>query len=259
MTFSLPASTSRPKLSAERSGVLRYFYSIAAIVMLGITLIGFRHFYFHGQSYPGRPLTAPIRTLILVHGMAMSAWLILSIIQPLLIATRRAKVHMALGRIGAVIASMIVVLGLVIATQSTAVAIPDDTFGALTPKQFMALSYATMLMFGLLVGLGVWHRKRADIHKPMMFLGTLCAMAAAMDRIDVIREIYSKTVLYTIWGPFFSTLVIGAVVLVLRCVLMRSFDRWFAIGLGSLSVVFALAVRVATTPAWGWFANLLIH
>ena len=143
----MPLSASTPNLSPERSGALRYFYSIVSVVMLGLVLIGFRHFFFHGQAYPGRPITPSIRTVIIIHSIAMSCWLILSIIQPLLIATRRRKVHMALGRIGAVIASVIVVLGLVVATKSTAVPTPDATYGALTPEQFMALAYATTMRY----------------------------------------------------------------------------------------------------------------
>lgn len=166
--------------------------------MLGLVLVGFRHFFFHGQAYPGRPIVPSIRAVIIFHAIAMSGWLVLSIIQPLLIATRRRKVHMALGRIGAVLALVIVVLGLVVATKSPAVAILDETYGALTPEQFMALAYATILTFGLFVAIGVWHRKRSDIHKPMMFLATLGVMPAAMDRIDAVRELYSKTFLYSI-------------------------------------------------------------
>ena len=259
MTTPVPLSASTSNLSPERSGALRYFYSIASVVMLGLVLIGFRHFFFHGQAYPGRPITPSIRTVIITHSIAMSCWLILSIIQPLLIATRRRRVHMALGRIGAVIASVIVVLGLVVATKSTAVVIPDETFGALTPEQFMALSYATALTFGLFVAIGVWYRRRPDIHKPMMFLATLGLLPAAMDRIDAVRELYSKTFLYSIWGPFFSTLVIGALVFILICVLSRRFDRWFAIGLSGLFLIYAVTMQLATTSAWVWFAKLLVQ
>jgi hypothetical protein len=237
---------------------VRYFYSVAAIGMLVLGIIGFRHFYFQGQSYPGRTLTPQIRALVIVHGIAMSVWLLLSIAQPLLIATRRRKVHMAFGRIGAVVALVIVVLGLAVATKSTAVAIPDETFGALTPKQFMALPYASILTFGLLVAIGVWHRHRPEIHKPMIFLGTLSAMSAALDRIDGIRELSANTFWHSIWGPFCSTLAIGVVVLIARCLLTRSFDRWFAIGLAGLFLVFAVTMQVATSPAWSWIADRLV-
>jgi len=259
MTHPSPLSASSPTLSTERSGASRYFYSIASVVMLGLVLIGFRHFFFHGQAYPGRPIVPSIRAVVILHAIAMSGWLVLSIIQPLLIATRRRKVHMALGRIGAVLASVIVVLGLVVATKSTEVAILDATYGALTPKQFMALAYATALTFGLFVAIGVCYRKQPDIHKPTMFLATLGVMPAALDRIDAVRELYSKTFLYSIWGPFFSTLVIGAVVFILKCVLSRRFDRWFAIGLSSLFLIYAVTMQLATTSAWGWLADLLVH
>ena len=57
----------------------RLFYSIASIVLLVLTLIGFRMFYLHLQAFPGRPLTPPIRTLLIVHGVSMTIWMLLSI------------------------------------------------------------------------------------------------------------------------------------------------------------------------------------
>src|SRR5262245_66623870 len=127
MTHPVPLSASSLTVSTERSGASRYFYSIASVVMLGLVLIGFRHFFFHGQAYPGRPIVPSIRAVVIFHAIAMSGWLVLSIIQPLLIATRRRKVHMALGRIGSVPASVTVVLGLVVGTELPACAIPDES------------------------------------------------------------------------------------------------------------------------------------
>lgn len=42
------------------------------------------------------------------------------------------------------------------------------------------------------------------------------------------------------------------------CVLARAFDRWFAAGLAVLVLVFGVMVQVAPTPAWDWFASLLV-
>jgi hypothetical protein len=244
----------RPERPELRSGPLRWFWSASAAAVLVLSVVGFRHFFLHGQSYPGRPITPPIRELVIAHGVAMSAWLVLMIVQPLLVATRRVRVHMTLGRVGAVLAAGIVVLGFVLATRSAAVAPPGAMIGPFTARQFMAVPYSGALVFGLCVGIGVWQRKRPDVHRPMIFLGTLSAFAAAMDRIDGIRDLYAGTFLYAIWGPFFSALAVGVVLLALKCALARSFDRWFAGGLAALFVVFAVTVQVATSPAWERFA-----
>src|SRR5688572_18691285 len=74
----------------------RLFYSIASIALLALTFIGFRFFYLHMQAFPGRPLTPPIRTLVIAHGVSMTVWMLLAVVQPLLVAANRKRVHMAL-------------------------------------------------------------------------------------------------------------------------------------------------------------------
>ncbi|MFO1482065.1 MAG: hypothetical protein U1F71_01760 [Verrucomicrobiaceae bacterium] len=76
MSFSsTPHSNGELPLTTRHS---RLFYSIASIVLLVLTLIGFRMFYLHLQAFPGRPLTPPIRTLLIVHGVSMTIWMLLS-------------------------------------------------------------------------------------------------------------------------------------------------------------------------------------
>jgi hypothetical protein len=80
----------------------RFFYTGAAVLLLVLVFLGFQQLYLHGKAYPGRPLTPPIRTIVIVHGVVMSSWTLFLVAQPLLIANRKHKWHMLLGRIGAV-------------------------------------------------------------------------------------------------------------------------------------------------------------
>ncbi len=236
----------------------RAFFTSAAVLLLALTVIGFRHFYLEGRSYPGRPITPPIRALIIVHGVAMASWMVLFGVQSALIAARKHRVHMALGRIGAVLAGTIVVLGLWLGVQSARVTPPDMAIWGLLPKPFMSVPMISVGMFGVFVGVGIWKRKRPAIHKPMMLLGTLSAMTAAISRIDALNALYLGTVLERIWGPFFTTLAVGVVLLMVRCALMRGLDKPFAIGLGILTVVFASMMQIAPTAAWDQIASLLV-
>ena len=56
--------------------------------MLIAVLVGFRHFFLQGRAHPGRELTPPIRSLIMVHGAVMTGWVLTFLIQTILIATR---------------------------------------------------------------------------------------------------------------------------------------------------------------------------
>lgn len=236
----------------------RAFFTGAAALLLVLTVVGFRHFYLEGRSYPGRPITPPIRTLITVHGIAMALWMVLFGVQAALIAVRKHRVHMTLGRIGAVLAGTIVVLGLWLGVQSARVAPPDMVIWGLLPKPFMSVPMISVGMFGVFVGIGIWKRRRAAIHRPMMLLGTLSAMTAAISRIDALNNLYLGTVLERIWGPFFTTLAVGALLLMVRSVMMRGLDKPFAIGLAVLTVVFASMMQVAPTSVWDQFASLLV-
>jgi len=227
--------------------------------MLALTVWGFQLFYLHGQAYPGRPLTSPIRSVIIQHGIAMSAWIILLIIQPLLIVNAKYRVHMTVGKIGAVLAVLVVFAGYRIAVGAAAVNPPEAKIWGLVPKQFLIVPLTALVLFAGFVLVGVWNRNRPEIHKPMMFFATLTAVAAAIDRIDFIRHVYERNILGALWGPFLAPVAIGLALLLLKWALTRSFDRVFTANLAVLAVSGLLAMKLATTQAWDQFASLLLR
>ena len=93
----------------------------------------------------------------------------------------------------------------------------------------------------------------------MMLLATLAAIPAALDRIDAISSLYRQTIWGTIFGPFFSALVIGAVFLVVKWALTGKFDRWYAMGYAGLVLADAFIIKLATTNAWDQFASFLLQ
>jgi hypothetical protein len=92
----------------------------------------------------------------------------------------------------------------------------------------------------------------------MMFTATLGVMSAAISRIDAINQLYTGTVWERRFGPFLGALVVGGILLVIRCAITRSFDRWMAAGMVGLVVLSAAIMAVAPTGAWDWFASLLV-
>lgn len=246
-------------ISPNKPVVERYFYFIATLVLLGLTVVGFQLFYFHGQAYPGRPLTPPIKTLIITHGVAMLLWMLLAIIQPFLVASGNRRVHMALGKAAAVIAVCLVVLGIKLGIAAERVAPPDMMHGPLTPKQFLAVPVLNIALFALFVAAGIGWRKRADLHKPMMFLASLTAVTAAIARIDFLNHLYAGTIWQKIFGNLFFTLVIGAVFVITKCAVFRKFDRWLVAGYGVMVVWFLMIAQCARTPAWDAIASFLLR
>jgi uncharacterized membrane protein YozB (DUF420 family) len=236
----------------------RYFYSGAAVLFLVFMLLGFQQYYLHGKAFPGRDIAPPLQTLVLLHATAMTAWIVLFLVQPVLIASGSRRAHMAVGRFGAVLAAGIVVLGLMLGIQGTRLTPPEVRVWGVTPKQFMAVPVVSVVIFGLLVAVGVYYRRRPDIHRPMMLMATLIAIPAAVARIGPLNALYENSVLQTIFGPFLWTLVLATLLLVVRWLVTRSFERWFVIGYCCLVASCLLVWRAATTDAWDRFATLLL-
>ena len=246
-----------PQLTTP-SRLARLFYPGAALVVLALMLIGFQQFYLHGRSYPDREIPPPIRGLIIAHGVTMSIWVLLFVVQPLLIASGNFRVHQRLGVLGAVLAAVIFVLGWMTGVESTRIAPPDARIWGLTFKQFMAVPLMSIALFALLVATAVWQRRRPEIHRPLMLMATLVAIPAAVSRIDALNALYVGTVWERLFGPFFMTVVLGVILFGVKCALSRSFDRWFAAGLTGLIVSCALIMQIAPTAMWDRFASFVL-
>ncbi|MFN0133857.1 MAG: hypothetical protein ACKVW3_15180 [Phycisphaerales bacterium] len=236
----------------------RWFYSFAGVVMLACVVIGFQQFYFHGRAYPARPITPPIRLLVIAHGISMSAWIVLIVVQPLLVALKKRRVHMMVGRVGSSLALAILVLGVMVGVQSARVMPPDARIMGFDAKQFLAVPLLSVLCFAALVAAAIWQRRTPALHRAMMLSATLVTLSAALNRIDTINNLYVGTVWDRLFGPFFAAVVLGAVLLAIRCVLIRAFDKWLGLGVGLVTLFSMFVVSIAKTEAWFGFASLLV-
>lgn len=248
--------TTRTSTRPDRN---RLFYTIASALLLVLTFLGFKLFYLQGQAFPGRPLTPPIRTLLIVHGVLMTAWMLLSVVQPLLVATGRRRVHMTLGMFGAALAAAIVVVGYLTAINATRVNPPDLRLFGLAPKEFLTVPLSGILTFGAFVVAGIMNRRRPEVHRPMMFMASLAIVSAAMGRMPALNDWYAGTWLEHCLSAFVSTLALGALLLGLKCALEKRFDRWFATAFGILAIVCVSVSLAAKTDAWVAFASLLVR
>jgi hypothetical protein len=236
----------------------RGFYLLAALALILASLWGFRHFYFQGMAYPGRPLTPGLRTLIVAHGTAMALWLVLLLSQTLLIARHRTALHRQLGQLGAVLAATIVTLGLGLALASTQLNPPGMVIWGLTPRQFMAVPFITILLFAFGVAMGMAERSRPALHRTWMLLASLVVMPAAVSRIDWISHLYDHTWLAPLFGPFLGALLLALVLLAIRSLQQRQIDRPLAWGCGALVLTSLAIMQIATTPAWEGLAGWLL-
>jgi len=234
----------------------RLFYVVAAFALLVITIVGFRQFLLHGRSIGGAPITPQIVPLVVVHGSAMLGWVTLLFVQSLLIFTRRWRLHIMLGRVGAVLAAAIVILGVTAAPLSAHFnpAIYTPFGGA---KFFMALALAGPVMFGALAAVGIANRRRPEVHRPMMLLATLAIMTGALDRWPYMARlsalVHGNVPLFH-WGQI---LLLGALLFALHAAMTRRASRYYAMGYAGLAIMSLLATVVARTAAWNQIAGLV--
>jgi hypothetical protein len=212
--------------------------------MLIFTAGGFRNFYLHGRA-PWGAMTAQITPLIIAHGLAMSGWVIVFLLQSLLILTGRRRLHFVIGPVGGVLAAAIVILGSTVAPLS--VHFSPQVYAVLGgPRPFLAMMWVQMLSFGTLVGLGLLYRRRPEIHRPMMLLATVVIQSGSMGRFPYIQNFSVLPPLY-VWGP---VLVFGAVLFVLQWGMSRTANRWYLIGYTGMVMACLLSVVVGRTALW---------
>jgi hypothetical protein len=112
-------ATSSPEKTTSRNAARldRMFFGGMAIALTLTVFAGFsRTYYFN--DFAAEPFE--LSPLLHWHGAAFTTWMLLLVAQTALIATRRVNVHRRLGAAGAVLAVLLVALGVTVAVTRTA-------------------------------------------------------------------------------------------------------------------------------------------
>jgi hypothetical protein len=143
-----------------------------------VVLLGFARTYYLKGVFSGPTLPS---LLVHVHGAVMTSWVILFVVQVWLVASRRTKVHQRLGFIGALLALLIVIVGVATALFAAA----RGSSPGPPALQFLVIPLVDMLMFAIFVGTALYFRRRLDIHKRLMLLAAVVLLPAAVSRIPL--------------------------------------------------------------------------
>ena len=153
------------------------YVAMGALALLIVFAGFFRTFYLKGWF-----AQEPLSVLVWAHGLVMSTWFALFITQTWLVASHRVAVHRRLGMAGAVVAVLVVLVG--IRTAIVATRLGHVPPGA-PPIPFLAIPFFEMLVFTVLIGTGLALRKRPDVHRRLMLVGTLGVLNAALFRVPL--------------------------------------------------------------------------
>jgi hypothetical protein len=170
------AAVALPSPSAELRE--RRFFLIMAVAIAVTVIVAFSLFRVAGiSSFSGSPWW------VHVHAVTFMGWIGLYVIQNTLVYKDDIVLHRKLGRIGAVYAVWMVVVGLVLTPLTLAVGRSPPFF---TPPYFLALDLANVAVFGGLVYAAIRNRKRTDWHRRLMLCATICVVAPALGRLIVL-------------------------------------------------------------------------
>jgi hypothetical protein len=219
----------------------RLFFSVMALLILSIVIVGFAPTFYLAPLFPDRP--APAERFFYVKGVIFNAWFLLLPVQCGLIASRRVGLHRTLGIAGASIAVLMVISG--IWGALIAAGRPGGFIAVSAPPlMFLVEPFFDILTFASLVGLALIWRRDAASHKRLMMLGSLAMVDAALARMPFVSA------LHPILGP-----VVVVVILVLALAAYDLIDKgrphpvtlWAG---GGLILSFPLRFLIGASATW---------
>ena len=188
----------------------RYFYSISAVIFLLLTFWGFRAFYLHGKNSDGNLIAPEMLVLDSIHGVAMSAWVLLFLVQAVLIGVRNRRLHMKLGWAALAIAPVLAICSILTAFRSVQ-SQPDFFFFAMPYPGFLLVMVTEIALYAAFVAAGLITRKSPTIRRPMMLLASLSILSGSSARIPTLYHVFSDAGWPRLFGPI---LALGGVLLV---------------------------------------------
>ena len=171
-----------PQSPVAARGKDRRFYTVMAVAIALTVFAGFAPtFYLRGFFEQKKELTS----LVIFHGILFSSWIVLFVTQVRLVAAKRTDIHRKLGVVGAILAAAMPVVGVLaaIASAKRGFTPPNGP----PPLVFMAIPLTDMIVFPALVGCALVFRRRSDVHRRLMLLGTLAILTPAIARMGFIR------------------------------------------------------------------------
>jgi hypothetical protein len=171
------AAFRRARWSSER-----LFFTGFAVAITTAVVLGFARTFFFRAWYPdwARLHGAP-ETFFLIHGVAFAAWLLLLLAQTSLVAAGRVDLHRRLGVLGAGLAVVMLVLGII--GSLMAASRPTGFLNVpVPPLQFLVVPLFALGGFAAFVSLALLNRRRPQHHKRLMLLATIALAEAGVAR-----------------------------------------------------------------------------
>lgn len=221
------------------------FYTWVAVGIFMVIFAGFARTYYLKALFGTRAL--PL--LLHLHGLIFTLWFTLFFIQVRLVARHRVDLHRRLGVVGAVLAPLAACVAIAVsfhAGRRSYMANPGSLAMNLRP---LALDFGSSLTFVALVAVGLYFRRRGEIHKRVMVLASCALLLPAVGRF---LELVPLRFLHAggLWEMVAFTEITPIVCIVYDTVKHRRLHPGFAWGgLGLLSSLPVFMV-IGSTRTW---------
>jgi hypothetical protein len=159
----------------------RFFYTGMGVLVALLVFLGFARSYYLNHWFETPPGMRTLDGLLHLHGAVFTAWVLLGVVQPALIATRNPGLHRRLGWAGAAVAVLMVIFG----NLAAIAAMQGGFVGLGDPHAFYAIPFFGINSFAVIVALAVLWRNRAETHKRLMLLSSTQLLDAAIARIPI--------------------------------------------------------------------------
>jgi hypothetical protein len=189
----------------ERAQTDRIFYTGMALLIAVIVFAGF------SPSFFMRPSSQPaLSTLLTLHGVVFTSWIVVLIVQTSFIAARRRDLHKQAGIIAMCLGAGMVVLGVIAAIDALrrgAAPLPG-----IDPRTFLVVPLGDMVAFAFFLAAGFYFRRSTETHKRLMLLATMSLLPAAFGRIVALSGVsfLMRGGPFSIYGLVLVLVILGA-------------------------------------------------
>ena len=158
-------------------GGSRRFYTLIGLTMAALVIIGFSRTFYLRPWFDVAPLTLRLH----LHGIVLTLWVVLFVVQVRLIAVGRRRLHMSLGVAGIALAALAIATTYAAAIEAVRLGVERGGIGI----DRLYSNVLVLTLFGSFVALGVAYRKRPETHKAFMLLAMIAAIGPAVTRAAI--------------------------------------------------------------------------
>ena len=238
-------SNQRTATNAVRHDLFSVFAVAAfAIIFAGFARTFFLRFLFASPTMP---------VYLYVHGLLFSGWFAIFFIQSRLIAAHRVDLHRRLGMIGAGLAGLAVCVAILVAIRAGKRVYETQSrpFSAEAPP--LALDFGACLAFMVFIGIGLYFRRRSDVHKRLMLLGSSAILLPALGRIPGLFAVRG------LWGLVGFAEFVPLIFIVYDTVHWKRLHPAFAWGGLAIVLSWPTFLLVGSTQFWLRFSEWLVR